>query len=97
MTEFACTLIFILAWLAMAGYMNYKIWWKPEDIWRVQQEGQRPPPGSNPGWLRRFMHIDPLGLEKNRSRFIWFERVIAAAVLLLGILMLVGVIAGLGK
>ncbi len=94
--ELACTIVFVLGWLAMAGYMNYKIWWKPDDIWQVQQEQRRPADGT-PGWFRRWMHIDPLGLEKSRGRFIWVERVIAAAVLLLGLLMLAGVLAGLGK
>ncbi len=93
MASIACTLLFVLAWLAMAGYMNYKIWWKPDDIWQVQQAQSRP--AGNAGWLRRWLHIDPLGLEKSRGRFIWFERVLAAGVLLLGLLMLAGVIIGL--
>ncbi len=87
-----CGLIFVVGWLAMAGYMNYKIWLKPDDIWQRQQADQTPPPGGSASWLRRWMHIDPLGLEKNRGRFIWFERIVSGVVLLIGILMLVGLV-----
>ncbi len=91
MIELACTLVFILAWLVFAGTMNYKIWRKPDDIWRVQQEEQAPPPGG-PFNFRRFVHLDPLGLESHRGRFLWMERIVAGLVLLIGIGMLVGVI-----
>src|SRR5512146_3024869 len=93
--ELACTLIFLIGWLAMAGYMNYKIWRKPDDIWAIQQANQGPPPGNNASWMRRWLHIDPLGLEKNRGRLIWFERIVAGIVLLLGLLMLARVIGQL--
>ncbi len=92
MIELACALVFVVAWLAVAGSMNYKLWRKPDDIWRVQQEEQTAAPEADPRSFRRFMHMDALGLESNRGRFLWIERIVAGLVLLIGIGMLVGVI-----
>jgi hypothetical protein len=98
MAELVLGLVAVLGWLVMAGYLNYKVWLKPDEMWRVQQEEQSRAPGGEPGLFRRFMHQDAPGLMSHRGRFLWFERVVAAVVLLLGIAMLAGVIVGqLGK
>ena len=87
----ACVLIFIVGWLAMAGYMNYQIWLKPDEVWQIRQENAAR--SSETRSFLRFLRFDPLRLGSNRGRFIWFERVVAGLVLLAGILMLAGVIA----
>ncbi len=91
MNNLACTLIFLLGWFAMAGYMNYKIWWKPDEIWQLRQENVARS-SDDPHFFARLLRIDLLGTRHNRGRFIWFERVVAAVLLLLGVLMLVGAV-----
>ncbi len=91
MAELACLLVFVVVWLAMAGYVNYRVWRKPDEIWRVQQEEQTPAPEA-PFDFRRFVHLDAPGLQNHRGRFIWMQRAVAAIVLLLGIVMLAGVL-----
>ena len=87
-----CGLLFVIAWLLMVGYMNYRVWVRPEEAWNrhrgyVAGERER----YRKSILGLFL-VDPLGLEKKRGVFLWSERIIMALLLLVGILALIGLV-----
>ncbi len=94
MRDPGCALIWIIGWLVLMSYLNFRAWAQPDATWKEQRGRIARARSQNRNSILIFFSFDPWGFENNRERFIWFQRIALGILLVFGLLALAAAIWG---